>query len=424
MTAGPDHAVDPLFQESIVQDPYPYFDDLRRADPVHEIVGTGSFLVTSMALVREVATRLDDFSSNNASFLHIDPSRMPIMAGYGVSDADAAAAGGGVLATADGAIHRRQRKVVMRKFSTAQMDAFESQFEALAEAALDWHLPSGRVEWMAEVADPLPNVVLARVLGLPDDTAPLLRSAGFGSVERINGFITPERSAEIDAAVGEAMTLVVSEYERAKRDPGPSDDSMLGILAAAVDAGELSDAEALGTMVLLISAGGESTSSLTGNAAHLLAIDKVSQDRLRQRPDLLPTYVDEALRIEPSFRGHYRVANRDTTIGSTTIPAGSRVILAWGAANHDPEAYEDPVRVDLDRVNPRNHVGFGWGVHLCVGAPLARVEARAALRVLLRRTTRFSLASDFEGPRYHKSLMIRRLIDLPLALELPRRAAP
>jgi cytochrome P450 len=99
------------------------------------------------------------------------------------------------------------------------------------------------------------------------------------------------------------------------------------------------------------------------------------------------------------------------------VPAGSRVVLAWGAANHDPDAYDDPVRVDLDRANPRTHVGFGWGVHLCVGAPLARVEARAAIRVLLRRTSRFSLAPDFAGPRYHKSLMIRRLTELPLVLE-------
>ena len=97
----------------------------------------------------------------------------------------------------------------MRKFTTAQMDAFELQFEALAEDALDRHLATGKVEWMAEVADPLPNVVLARVLGLPDDSAPLLRNAGFGSVERINGFITPERSAEIDAAVGEAFAEAV-----------------------------------------------------------------------------------------------------------------------------------------------------------------------------------------------------------------------
>ena len=417
MTAERGHQVDPLFLEPVVQDPYPYFDRLRDTDPVHEIPGTGTFLVTPMALVREVATRTDDFSSNSAAFLHVDPSRMPIMSGYGVGERDATAAGGGVLATADGDVHRRQRKIVTRKFTTAQMDAFESQFEALADDALDRHLAGGTIEWMAEVADPLPNVVLARVLGLPDDSAPLLRNAGFGSVERINGFITPERAAELDGVLGEAMMFVMSECERAKRDPDQFGDSMLAILAAAVRASETRDQEALEMITLLISAGGESTASLTGNAAHLLAVDEATQDRLRRHPELISIFVDEALRIEPSFRGHYRVATRDTTIGETATPAGSRVILAWGAANHDPHAYEDPMRVDLDQPNPRTQVGFGWGTHLCVGAPLARVEARAALRVLLRRTSRFSLAADFGGPQYHKSLMIRRLTRLPLRLE-------
>jgi cytochrome P450 len=286
---------------------------------------------------------------------------------------------------------------------------------------LDRRLAVGSIEWMAEVADVLPNVILARVLGLPDETSTILRKAGYGSVERIGGFVTPQRAAELGEAALDAAMLVAGEYERAKQDPRSFGDSMLAILTQAAAAGEISDEESLALMMLLVSAGGESTASLTGNAAYLLAVDHDSQDRLRREPDLIPTFIEEALRIEPSFRGHYRVATRDTSIGSTPIPAGGRVILAWSAANHDPEAFAEPVRVDLDRENPRNHVGFGWGIHLCVGAPLARVEARAAIRVLLRRTSRFSLASDFHGPRYQRSLMIRRLTELPLILEVQAR---
>ena len=111
------------------------------------------------------------------------------------------------------------------------------------------------------------------------------------------------------------------------------------------------------------------------------------------------------------------MVTRDTVIGSTPVPAGSRLVLSWPAGNHDPTFYDHPEEIDLDRDNPRNHIGFGWGLHLCVGAPLARVEARAAMRVLLRRTRAFSPRIDWT-PRYHKSLMIRRLIDLPLLVTL------
>jgi cytochrome P450 len=411
--------LDPLFREDVVQDPYPYFDALRETEPVHEIPGTNCYLVTSMALVREVVARTADFSSANTVFLQTDLSMMDVLPTYGALE-NTPTARGEILATADGEVHRRQRMVVNRKFTTAQMDSFESQFESLAEEAIGPRLAVGTIEWMADVADLLPNVILARILGLPDDTATILRKAGYGSVERIGGFVTPARAAELGEAAVEAAMLIAGEYEAAKQDPDSYGDSMLAILARAATAGEIGDEESLAIMMLLVSAGGESTASLTGNAAYLLASDHEIQDRIRRDPALIPTFVEEALRIEPSFRGHYRVATNDTSIGGTTIPAGARVILAWSSANHDPATFADPNRVDLDRENPRHHVGFGWGIHLCVGAPLARAEARAAIRVLLRRTRQFALPSHFQGPCYHRSLMIRRLTELPLVFETER----
>jgi cytochrome P450 len=171
--------LDPLFHEDVVQDPYLYFDDLRETDPVHEIPGTNCYLVTSMALVREVVARTVDFSSENTVFLQTDLSMMDVLPSYGADDLDdTLTARGRVLATADGEVHRRQRTVVNRKFTTPQMNSYESQFEALTEEVLDRRLAVGSIEWMAEVADVLPNVILARVLGLPDETSTILRKAG------------------------------------------------------------------------------------------------------------------------------------------------------------------------------------------------------------------------------------------------------
>jgi cytochrome P450 len=130
--------------------------------------------------------------------------------------------------------------------------------------------------------------------------------------------------------------------------------------------------------------------------------------------------VEEACRIDPPFRGHYRRVLADTRLGGVDVPAGSTLVLAWTAANRDSEAFARPDEIDLERPNPRQHVGFGWGIHLCVGAPLARLEAMVAFEQLLVRTASFSVDPDGLPLRHHQSLMIRRLVALPLILE-PRR---
>jgi cytochrome P450 len=180
---------------------------------------------------------------------------------------------------------------------------------------------------------------------------------------------------------------------------------------------ELDDAEAFGILFLLVAAGGESTTSLTGTGVQILAERPDLQDRLRREPRLIAAFVEEACRIDPPFRGHYRHVVADTTLGGVAVPAGSTLVLAWTAANRDRDAFANPDDIDLDRPNPRRHVGFGWGIHLCVGAPLARVEAKVAFEQLLARTTSFSIDPSSPPLRHHLSLMVRRLVTLPLVLE-------
>lgn len=122
-------------------------------------------------------------------------------------------------------------------------------------------------------------------------------------------------------------------------------------------------------------------------------------------------------RRHPPFRGHYRVVTRDTQLGGKQIPAGSHLLLAWPAANRDDAVYDQPDEIPLDRPKPRHHVGFGWGIPLGVGAPLARVEAKVAIETLLTRTRRFTLDTAQLPLRYHPSLVVRRLVSLPLLLE-------
>jgi cytochrome P450 len=293
----------------------------------------------------------------------------------------------------------------------------EPEFRTLARDALSSVGPDGRIEWMSTVAEPLPMVMVTRILGLGDAVAPKMKRQGYAMVERISGFVPEDRIQLLEDEGINGLTPVIDGYLKAKNDPSVSADGLIGIVAQAVNDGELSDMEALGILSVLIAAGGESTTSLTGTAVLILAERPDIQAALRAEPGRIATFVEEALRLDPPFRGHYRVATTDTQLAGKPLPAGSHLVLVWPAANRDPAVYENPDEVLLDRPSPRYHVGFGWGIHLCVGAPLARMETRVAIETLLDTTTHFSLDTEKLPLRYQPSLLVRRLSALPLVLE-------
>lgn len=175
------------------------------------------------------------------------------------------------------------------------------------------------------------------------------------------------------------------------------------------------DFEAFTILHTLLSAGGESTTSLLGNAVRILAEQPQLQQQLRAHPQLVATFVEEAVRLEPPFRYHMRDVAEDTALGGARIPAGSTLLLLRGSANHDPNEFEHPDDVDLRRPVPRHHLSFGRGIHHCVGAPLARVEARTVLNVLLERTSDITVDPD-RPPCWVDSLMVRRHEELPVLL--------
>jgi cytochrome P450 family 144 len=410
--------IDALFDPDVVEDPHGYYAHLRTLDPVHELPGTGTFLVTRMDLIHEVVAKPAVYSSRSGRFLHHRAAEgQPGLRGVGLVDVDIDADSvGAVLATADPPDHTRQRKVVTRRLSTTVMQEMEPEFRELVDQTLDTALSTGRIEWMSQLAEPLPMIMVARILGLADDAAPRLKEQGYASVEAISGFVSEARLAELGRPMMD-VGPVVDAYLEARGAQQYETDSLIGVCGQAVEAGELTDEEALAILFLLVSAGGESTTSLTGTGVRILAERPDLQERLRREPQLIPAFVEEACRIDPPFRGHYRHVITDTELGGVRVPAGSTVVLAWTAANRDADAFPNPDHIDLDRPNPRQHVGFGWGIHLCVGAPLARVEAKVAFEQLLARTTSFAI--DPLGPplHHHLSLMIRRLVALPLVLE-------
>jgi cytochrome P450 len=200
----------------------------------------------------------------------------------------------------------------------------------------------------------------------------------------------------------ELANYIRGQFIRAAADPP---DNLLGALATACEAGEFDRVTAQMIMVILFSAGGESTASLLGNSMEILATRPDIQRQLRENPDLLGPFIEEALRYEPPFRGHYRHVVADSTLGGTDLPAGSRLLLLWGAANRDPAHFDAPNEFRIDRSTGKGHITFGKGLHFCVGAALARMEAQIVLRAVLDRTS-WVEAQDV-GP-WLPSILVRR----------------
>lgn len=407
---------DPLFDPDVVQQPFDYYRRLRTSDPVHEVV-PGTFVVTRMDLIHDVVSRPGVYSSTARGFLHHgdwpQPGLRPLIPGADLPDTEIP----GIIATADPPAHERQRKVLAKHFSVATIKSMEPEFRQLVVEALATSPQRGRLEWMGTVAEPLPMLMVGRILGFGDQDIPMLKRLGFALVDRISGFASESRIQQLDDEGITDFGRVVDLYFAARAEADTDIGGVLGTVAKAVDKGELDDVEAMGILTVLIAAGGESTTSLLGTAVHLLATRPDLQDELRADTSLIPAFIEEALRFDPPFRGHYRITLEDAVLADTVIPSGSHVVLIWPAANRDENVYEGPDEVRLDRPNPRYHLGFGWGIHLCIGAPLARLEARVALEELLLSTRTFCVDPDAHPPRYLASLLVRRFNCLPLRFD-------
>jgi len=398
-----------LFRPDVLDDPVPLYRQLRAEAPVWEMPGTATFVVTGERVVAEAVTRTDDFSSNLTSLLFRGEDGRPIafdMAPLG----DATH----VLATADPPAHTGHRKLLQPRLTPGRVAALEQEVGAMCDRLLEPLLVAGGGDLMSALADPFPAMVISRVIGLPVEDATGLVHLVLETNEILAGVVDAAQMQRAAEAAVETRTYLARHLQAAIA--GVDDGvSLLGAVAGAVSEGSLSFDEAIGVLIQLVGAGTETTTSLIGVAVRRLAEDATLQEHLRGHPEEIPTFLEEVLRVEGPFRFHYRAARRDATLGGVTIPAGSRVLLMWAAANLDPSAYPDPDRIDLDRTLPKAHLAFGRGLHFCIGAPLARLEGRVAVERLLAATRHVSLDPD-SPPRLRPSIFLRRLGSLPLAL--------
>ncbi len=388
-----------------LQDPYPLYARMRGAGPVHRVGASEFYAVCGWDAVNEAISRPGDFSSNLTA-------TMTYTADGTVKRFEMDPLGGPthVLATADDPAHAAHRKLLVRHLAAKRIHALEHFVASTADRLWTERPHDGRLEWMGAVANRLPMMVVAELIGLPDADIAQLVKWGYAATQLLEGLVSEEQLAAAGVAVMELTRYINEQFERAALAP---QDDLLGRLSGACDSGEVDSVTATVMMVTLFAAGGESTASLLGSAAWMLASRPDIQQRVRENPGLLAPFVEETLRYEPPFRGHYRHVRNDTALAGADLPAGSHLLLLWGAANRDPAHFEAPDEFRLDRGEARGHISFGKGAHFCVGAALARLEALTVLRLLLDRTSGIEAA---EVGRWMPSILVFRLERLELAV--------
>jgi hypothetical protein len=394
-----------FFGPESLQDPYPLYERMRAVGPVHRIGGSNFYAVCDWDAVNDAISRPEDFSSNLTA-------TMTYATEGGVQPFEMDSLGGPtqVLATADDPAHAIHRKLVVRQLAARRIRVIEQFIADTADRLWNEALRDGRIEWMGAVANRLPMMVVAELIGVPEtDTAKLVKW-GYAATQLLEGLVSQDQLTASGVAVMELSGYIHEQFDRAAADPH---DNLLGELATACAAGDVDAVTAQAMMVILFAAGGESTASLLGSATWMLAQRPDIQQQVRENPELLTAFIEETLRYEPPFRGHYRHVRNDTTLGGIDLPADSHLLLLWGAANRDPAHFERPGEFRLDRAEAKGHITFGKGAHFCVGAALARLEAQIVLRLLLDRTSEIE-AVDVGG--WLPSILVRRLEHLELAV--------
>jgi len=400
-----------LLREDVLGDPTPLYDLLRREAPVWRIPGQDSYLVADPALIRQAVSRSEDFSSNLVSVLHRHGGDN--LAAYGVTSFGDL---NNTLATADPPAHTRHRRLLQPHLSPAAIGELAPVVTRIVDEQLAPMLAVGRGDFVTGMSDPVPARAICEVIGLPEPDAPRLITLVATTGMLLDGVTDLDGMEQAAAAALELLVYSQEQLDDARERPSKNRIDLLSVLVDGIDSESISAEEALGLLVLLINAGTETTASLLATAVRTLASSPSLQKQLRSNPDRIPDAIEDFLRDDGPFQFHYRWTPSDTTLGSVAIPANSRVLLMWAAANRP-----SPLAPDLDEQEASKgkapHFAFGRGIHFCIGAHLARLEARIVLERLLAQTASFWLDSD-HPPIRRASVFLRRHASLPVVLQL------
>jgi cytochrome P450 len=394
--------------EDFLADPHALYRVLRDERPVARAVtplGLRVWLVARHADAREA---LNDprLSKDGGRFMEL-LDRHSVAPDKRMAFADSLA---GHMLNSDPPDHTRLRKLVNRAFTVRSISRMRPRIEAIAHALADdmearATAGDGSVDLLDTFAFPLPMTVICELLGVPDGERDAFR--------RWSNTLLSAGAAQERGAAGAAMAEFLARLV-ADKATNPGDDMLSAIVQATDDADRLSPREATSMAFLLLVAGHETTVNLIGNGVLALLTHPEQLAELRADPGLTPAAVEEFLRFDgPVNLATLRYTTEPVTISGTEIPAGEVVMVALTAADRDAERYPDPDVLDLHR-DTGQHVAFGYGIHHCLGAPLARLEGEIAFRTLLDRFPDLALAAEPETLAWRSSTLIRGLTSLPV----------
>ncbi|WP_072805400.1 cytochrome P450 [Rhodococcoides yunnanense] len=373
------HLLDP----EVLADPYPLYARLRAETPVLWDPYLHAWVVTRYADVVEVLTT---FSANRTptpdKLVELGMENLTPLARIMVAQ----------MLFLDRPAHGRVRRLAAVAFTPRRIEELAAHIQGITDSLVDAVAGRGHMDVMAELANPLPAIVTAEMLGVPTSDHEMLKKWSTDFAEMLGNFQhNPGRTAQVLRSVDE-MTCYFRDAIRAQA-AHPTDGLVNALTNAEIDGDRLTEDEVVANVIVTMVGGQETTTNLIGNGLLTLLRHPAALQQLRADPTLMPSAVEELLRFESPSQHTARLAPRDTSIAGRPIEKGQAVIAVMGAANRDPDRFPDPNRVDLCRSDNR-HLAFGWAAHFCFGAPLARMEAAAAFAAVLSRLPDLSLVPE------------------------------
>jgi pimeloyl-[acyl-carrier protein] synthase len=392
-----------LLDPQVLANPYPLYDRLRTEDPVHWDARLHAWVVTRYA---DVVTVLRDYSADRTP----TPERLEAL---GLSELSPIAA---VLVKQmlflDPPQHTRIRALASHAFTPGRIAHLRQHIADVVQRLLEGAASSGRMDVIADFAEPLPYMITAEMLGVPLDDAPQLKAWSQDFAEVLGNFQhNPDRVADIVRTTEQMTAYFRRAFEDVRAHPRPG--LIQAFLEAKIDDDRFTDEEMVANTIVTMVGGQETTTNLIGNGVLTLLRHPSVLQRLQTGSELIPTAIEEMLRYEPPSQQTARLAPADMDLGGRRIRKRQAVIAVMAAGNRDPERFPEPNRFDVARQDNR-HLSFGWAAHFCFGAALARLEAQVAFEQLLRQFSNLELRADTIA--WRTNLGLRGLTALPIAV--------
>jgi cytochrome P450 len=399
---------DPTIQEC----PWPYYRAMHERGFYFD-QKLGMYICASYPLMREIMRNPKVFSnvnSQNVAQMRKPPAEVRAIQAESERPVN-------ILVSSDPPEHARIRALLDEPFRPREIAQLRPEIQEIINNAIDQFIDHGEFDAVEQFAIPIPVTVIADMLGLARDKAADIKVWSDASVEPLGMMLSDERWIACAQSMAQFQEFISSELN--DRQANPRKDLLTHLVQARDEDGRgLTLAEMLGITQQILVAGNETTTNGIAAGIQLLIENPLQQQKLRESPDLILTFVNEVLRLESPVQGLFRMVTQETEINGETVPEGARIMLRYAAANRDPDKYSEPDELDVCRKNAGTHVGFGAGIHHCLGANLAREEMVQAFTLLLQRIDGMRFKRDASELQHHPSLILRGLTCLPVEFEL------